>query len=131
MATIRGERWEGTFNHDWSIEDASATDFVRGLDQLDARVHTLVTVRREGEQHLSIGGGAGQYVVYATFDNERFWSLIRSEPATGIVMPNAGGQEGDYPASQVVTKEQARGAGLASSPQASSMPRSSGKRRNY
>ena len=108
-----GDRWDGALNHEWRIEHASSADFEHALDRLDAKVHTLITVQREGEQHLAIGGGAGQYVVYATFDNERFWSLLRAQAATGVVMLNAGGQEGDYPASQVVTREQARRAGLA------------------
>jgi hypothetical protein len=107
-----GDRWDGVLNHDWRIEHASSADFEQALDRLDAKVHTLITVQREGEQHLAIGGGAGQYVVYATFDNEQFWSLLRALPATGTVMLNAGAQEGDYPASQVVTMAQARSAGL-------------------
>lgn len=113
MAMLHGDRWEGMLNHEWRVDRASSADLELALDQLDARSHTMVTILREGEQHLTIGGGAGQYVVYATFDSEQFWNLLHSQPATGTILLNAGGQEGDYPAEQVVTKEQALVAGIA------------------
>ena len=112
MAWIHGDHWEGLLNHEWRIDRASPPDLERALDRLDARTYTMVTIQGDGEQHLTIGGGAGQYVVYATFDNEAFWNLLRPQPATGTVLLNAGGQEGDFPAAQVVSKEQARVAGL-------------------
>ena len=112
MAIIHGDRWQGVLNHEWRIDRASPVDLESVLDRLDARTHTIITIQGEGEQHLTIGGGAGQYVVYATFDNDQFWNLLRSQPASGTILLNAGGQEGDYPAEQVVTKEQARAAGL-------------------
>ncbi len=108
---IDGDRWEGVVNHGWIVDHASSTDLNRAIDRLDARIYTIVTIQVDGERHLTIGGGAGQYVVYATFDNEEFWNLIRSEPSAGTVRLNAGGQEGDFPAAQVVNKEQARAAG--------------------
>lgn len=113
MAMIYGDRWEGVLNHEWRIDRASSADLARALERLDARTQTIVTIQGDGEQHLTIGGGAGQYVVYATFDNDQFWNLLRSQPASGTILLNAGGQEGDYPAQQIVTKEQALGAGLA------------------
>ena len=98
MAVIHGDRWKGVLNHEWRIECASSADLERALDQLDARTRTTVTIHCDGEQHLTIGGGAGRHVVYATFDNDQFWNLLRSQPATGMILLNAGGQEGDYPA---------------------------------
>lgn len=112
MAMIHGDRWQGVLNHEWRIDRASPSDLEHALDQLDGRIHTMLSIQGEGEHHLAIGGGAGQYVVYATFDNEQFWNLQRSQPASGTILLNAGGQEGDYPAEQVVTKEQARAAAL-------------------
>ncbi|NTX39367.1 MULTISPECIES: Imm1 family immunity protein [unclassified Myxococcus] len=113
MAMIHGDRWEGLMLHEWKVDRASSADLERALDRLDARSHTMVTILQEGEQHLTMGGGAGQFVVYATFDNNQFWNLLRSQPATGTTLLNVGGQEGDYPAEQIVTKEQALAAGLA------------------
>jgi hypothetical protein len=110
---ILGDHWEGVLNREWSIDEASSADLDRALDQLDALTYTMVTIQADGERHLTIGGGAGQYVVYATFDNEEFWNLLRSQPTVGTVLLNAGGQQGDFPTAHVVDKEQARAAGRA------------------
>ena len=111
MRRIRGDRWDGVLNHEWDVDRASVEDFDRALDRLDARIYTMLTIEGSGEQHLTIGGGAGRYVVYATFGNEEFWNLLCGKSATGTILLNAGGQEGDFPATQVVSKEQAGAAG--------------------
>jgi Immunity protein Imm1 len=111
MRRILGDHWEGVLNHEWTVEEASSADLDRALERLDARIYTMITVQLGGEQHLTIGGGAGQYVVYATFDNEVFWNLLRPQPIVGTVLLNVGGQQGDFLAAQVVDKQQARVAG--------------------
>lgn len=108
---IHGDCWDGIDNTEWHVLSASAEDLDQALDRLDARTYTMLTIAGDGEQHLAIGGGGGRYVVYATFDNERFWNLLRSEPVDGVELVTAGGQEGEYPAMQVVTLSQARAAG--------------------
>lgn len=110
---IHGDCWDGVLNHEWHIDGASPEDMERALERLDARTYTMLTIQGDGEQHLTIGGGAGRYVVYATFDNEEFWNLLSTQRADGVVLLNAGGQEGDYPANQIVSLEQARVAGQA------------------
>jgi hypothetical protein len=107
---IVGDRWSGASASQWSIEAPTHEDLDRVLGQLDAETYTMVTLHAGEGHHLAIGGGRGQYVVYATFDNERFWSLVRGGAATGTIVLNAGGQEGDYAAEQVVDQDQARGA---------------------
>jgi hypothetical protein len=57
----------------------------------------MLTIVGDGESHLTIGGGAGQYVVYAAFDNEVFWNLFRPQDASGRIILVGGGQEGDFP----------------------------------
>jgi hypothetical protein len=110
--TLSGDRWDGDYNFEWRDEGASRNEFEYALGRLDAKTYTLLTIHAEGDAHLTIAGGNGQYVVYATFDNEDFWNLIRSEDAGGTVILNAGGQEGDYPARQVVGMPEAHVAGL-------------------
>jgi hypothetical protein len=113
MAVLRivSDKWEGVMNHEEEIERPTPADFGHLLDRLDARTYTMIVLDAGGEHHLTIGGGAGQYVVYATFDNEEFWNLLRPELVAGTIMLNAGGQEGDYPAAQVVDKAYAAQAG--------------------
>ncbi len=110
---IAGDRWQALVDHEWRVDSASAADFDRVLDRLDAHVYTLITIHAEGGKHLAIGGGDGRYVVYATFDDEVFWNLLSTNPGTGTVLLSAGGQEGDFPAERIVSKEQARAAGHA------------------
>ena len=105
--TMVGDHWEGTRATEWEIEAPDAADLERAVRRLDAVVYTLVIVVAGAEHHLTVGGGAGNYVVVVTFDNQVFFTLLRSEYADGIVMVNAGGQEGDYPADQVVGATQA------------------------
>lgn len=108
---IRGDCWDGVLNHEWHIDAPTVDEFEHALQRLDARCFTMLTIQGDGVLHMTIGGGAGRYVVYATFDNEEFWNLLCREPAKGIILLNAGGQEGDFPATHVVSIEQACAAG--------------------
>jgi hypothetical protein len=105
------DHWDGVFNREEIVETPTTADFDRLLDRMDGQIHTMIMLRRENDAHMGIGGGSGKYVVYAAFDNETFWNLIAPEREPGTVMLNAGGQEGEYPARQVVTQDRARQAG--------------------
>lgn len=107
---IHGDRWNGVMNVEWHIDAPSFDDVNRALDRLDAKTYTMLTLQGVGEQHMTIGGGAGRYVVYATSDNEEFWNLLSPGAGDDIVLLNVGGQQGDYPARQVVDLVQARAA---------------------
>jgi hypothetical protein len=108
---IHGDCWNGVLNEEWAIDQASSADFDHALERLDACTYTMLVIEGDDEQYLIIGGGSSQYVVCATFDNEESWNLLSAEAMPGTVLLNVGGQEGDYPAVQVVNMEQARTAG--------------------
>jgi Immunity protein Imm1 len=90
------ENWVGNQNQgrveslqDWTNVEASIKD-------LDGHQKTLVTLETDGEAHMTIGGGTGKYVVYATFDNETFHypvELSKPDLPESLVV---GGQEGVY-----------------------------------
>lgn len=109
---IHGDRWDGLENEEWRIENPSRADLEQALLRLDGRVFTMVIVAGLGEKHLSVGGGDGRYVVYATFDNLDFWNLLRPKALEEVVLVNCGGQEGEFPAKQVVSIDQAKAAGI-------------------
>jgi hypothetical protein len=113
MADLSCDSWDGFTSLNERVGDASVADLVRALETLDATSHTMVTVSFGDAKHLAIGGGAGQYVVYATFDTEEFWNLRRAPPIKGIVVLNVGGHVGTYPASHVVGLDQAKAAACA------------------
>lgn len=110
---LSGDQWIGVYNQEWQHESPSSNAFSGALRNLDALKHTMLTIHANDEAHLTIAGGNGRYVVYATFDNEEFWNLLGTDTSTEMVMLNAGGQEGDFPARQVVDLNQAMSAGLA------------------
>ena len=89
--------------------DAPTAEVLRAaFDRLDGRRHTLLTLQGEGERHLAVGGGPDRFVVYMTEDNLCFYNLVTAVAAddqTESVV--AGGQEGDYPSAQVITKSMA------------------------
>ena len=113
---LLSDHWEDVRNYEEIVETPTTDDFDRLLNRMDGQVYTMILLQREGDAHMGIGGGDGKYVVYATFDNETFWNLIGPEGPEGeprAIMLNAGGQEGEYPARQVVSQDRARQAGHA------------------
>jgi hypothetical protein len=106
---IDGDCWEGRACDHWEVADATFADVERALERLDAKTWTLMTIGGPDELHLGIGGGGGQYVIYAgSAGEEELWDLVSAQPRDGVVMLTIGGQEGDYPARQIVDLEQAR-----------------------
>jgi Immunity protein Imm1 len=104
--------WEGPSDHGGNIADPSLFDVVMAIERLDGRHYTLVTLMGDGDAHLAVGGGAyGQYIVYATFDNVRFFTLMsRGQPDCKVLLC-VGGQEGDYSKNIVVGLPAALAAG--------------------
>jgi hypothetical protein len=113
MRVIRivGDRWEGTTNHEWTVEAPALDAFETALSRLDGTTFTEIVLDGGQGRHLAIGGGGGRYVVYAAVANDEFVNLLHCNPRDGTVKLTAGGQEGDYPARRVVTIEEARDAG--------------------
>lgn len=98
IAKFSVENWEGDRNkcliqivRDW-------TEIATAIKELDGHRKTLVTLEADSETHMAVGGGAGKYVVYLTFDNETFHYLVDlSQPDLDNSL-TVGGQEGVYPA---------------------------------
>jgi Immunity protein Imm1 len=68
------------------------------ISQLDGHHKTLVTLESEGETHMAVGGGKGKYLVYLTFDNERFHYVVEPSESDTDENLTVGGQEGTFPA---------------------------------
>jgi Immunity protein Imm1 len=107
---ISGDLWVGNDSREWKVLRASHNDVDEAIEQLDGKRKTMVIVHGEGEKQLVVGGGAGGYVVYVSFNDDKFWNLASKTPKEGKALLFIGGQEGEYPGSTIVTKEQARAA---------------------
>jgi hypothetical protein len=95
--------WQGPSDRGDHIADPSLHDIVTAIEGLDGKCRTLAMLTGDGDAHLAVGGGAnGQYVVYATFDNMRFFTLMAPGQPDSKVLLCAGGQEGDYSRNIVV-----------------------------
>lgn len=97
------DEWEGVHCRELPIDDPSLADIEAALRALDARVRTMLILHCDDGSQLVVGGGGGSYVVYIAEDEERFRNLVNSsaESRPPVVL-RVGGQEGDYPARQVV-----------------------------
>jgi hypothetical protein len=76
---------------------------IRALDNRERNDVYLTPAPAEPETYLCIGGGAGRYVVAGAVCNEEFPMLL--DPSRAAEPPErltVGGQEGEYPAPQVV-----------------------------
>jgi hypothetical protein len=111
--SLSGDCWNGVNMDQWVIENPSIGDLERCLRRLDAEVYTILTIEGSGDAYLMFGGGAGQYIVCATWNREEFWSLINPDAETGTFLINAGGQQGDYRKREVVEFDTALAAGLS------------------
>ena len=105
---ITADKWIGVKTDDEVIATPTVDDLHRVIEALDADVKTSVFLKGENGAYMAIGGGLGKYVVFVSPSDQKFWNLIAREGATNeTVSIVIGGQEGDYPARQVVDKNAA------------------------
>jgi len=102
---VVADRWAGVLCDEDEIQTPTLDDVLRLIAALDAKTHTMVTLFGSDNSYLCIGGGSGRYVVYASTPDEQLWNLLLdSDDRKGMVLLNAGGQEGDFPVRQVLDK---------------------------
>lgn len=107
MVVITDE-WSDVNSRETTLKDATWADVARLIKRLDARKHTIVSLKIDDDNHLTVGGGNGRFIVTVTAGGDRFFDLVPAEPDdTSSVRLNVGGQEGEYPADQVVDEETA------------------------
>jgi hypothetical protein len=97
------ENRTGDRNHEEVIIARDWEAIETAIRELDGQRKTLVTLEADDETQMAIGGGnENSYIVYATFDNEEFYSLIdRSRIGTDRSI-FVGGQTGIYPAKSCI-----------------------------
>lgn len=102
---ITADKWIGVSTEDEVVVSPDLEDLHRTIEALDAEIKTSVFLKAETGAYMAIGGGHDQYVVYISPADQEFWNLIADEAdANGTISLVIGGQDGDYPARQVVDK---------------------------
>jgi hypothetical protein len=113
VTKLVADAWHGIYDTGGEVENPSLGDVEYAIERLDGRTHTLVMLGTSSEAHMAVGGGAEQHVVYVTHDNRSFWSLMSPRAPEQLIRLNVGGQEGEFPATKVVTRELAMKAARA------------------
>ena len=91
-----------------SLLEPKWADVASAVHAMDGLTNTSITLGEPQEgipvamPYMAIGGGAGEYFVYVTFDDTRFYILINSEAAQGIGKLVVGGQMGEFPLREIV-----------------------------
>ena len=97
-----------------SIEDGDAYDLIadpewervlEAIRDMNGKEHTLICLEGERKKHLTIGGGPDVFVVYATGDEEAFFTAIGPDKAGGTVDMTVGQQTAKYSAELLVAQE--------------------------
>jgi len=90
----------------FALSSPSVPDIEKAIRRLDGKHFSLVVIYGDGEAHMAIAGGnSDQYIVSASYDNERFFTPENSDKDTKPVYLFAGGQRGDYPENMVTNLE--------------------------
>lgn len=104
---IVADRWTGVLCEEDEVFSPSIDDLDCVIEALDCKIRTLVSLYGQNDTYLCVGGGGGQYVAYASTSDGQLWNLLSNKSdCMDVVLLNAGGQEGDFPARQVVDKQQ-------------------------
>lgn len=102
------DEWSGVNSRESTFKDATWADVARLIKRLDACKYSIVNLKIDDDNHLTVGGGNGRFIVTVTLDGNRFFDLVRAAPTdTSIIRLNVGGQEGEYPADQIVDEDTA------------------------
>ena len=90
---LSADFWRGAIDDGRDVTDPSLEDIAKAIKRLDGHRHTMAILKGDGEAYLAVGGGAdGQYVVFATFDNKRFFTLMSPRQSDSKVLLCVGGQ---------------------------------------
>jgi hypothetical protein len=103
---ITADNWSNEVTNDEVIISPTVADLHRVIDLLDADVRTSVFLYGDNGAYLAIGGGNGQYIVYVAPSDKQFWNLTSNEAdESEMISLVVGGQESEYDARQIVTKD--------------------------
>lgn len=100
------DQWRGLNCDEIEIDCPVFKDIADAIDCLNAENRTIVTIFGHLGAYLTIGGGAGQYVIYASLSDGDLWNVVSSDcpDSEELVMLNAGGQEGYFKSKYIVDR---------------------------
>jgi Immunity protein Imm1 len=97
-----------------SIEDGDAYELVtdpewervgEAIKEMNGKEHTIICLQGESKIHMTIGGGPDVFVVYASDDDETFYTAFDPGQSAGSADLNVGQQTNKYPLELLVGKD--------------------------
>ena len=105
---IVADRWAGERCHEETFFNPTFDGALALIDGLDAETRTLLSLYAKNKTHLTVGGGGnGQYFVYVSSYNQ-FCNLLSSAANDDFIVIHAGGEPRQFPARQVVDRNQVK-----------------------
>jgi hypothetical protein len=103
---LKMEVWHGRSVTTELIENPTWQEVRHSILKLDAAERTLLALEGWGSTCLLIGGGEGRFVVSFT-DSERLTYTLTNDLECGAesTLLNIGGQVGNYPTYEVISKD--------------------------
>jgi Immunity protein Imm1 len=97
VTTLRTDLWEGVRCKDGELLNPSWLAIECAIKNLDGEYRTIASIEGTGAVRLVVGGGAqGKYIVWVTFDDTEFHTLLSSDRSAEKTLLRIGGQDGDY-----------------------------------
>lgn len=97
-----------------SIEDGDAYELVtdpewervgEAIKEMNGKEHTVICLQGESKIHMTIGGGPDVFVVYASDDDETFYTAFDPGNSGGSADLTVGQQANKYPLELLVGKD--------------------------
>ena len=97
-----------------SIEDGDAYELItdpewervgEAIKEMNGKEHTIICLEGDGRLQMTIGGGPDVFVVYATADQETFFSAVDPQKSGDNVEITVGQQTNKYPTELLVGKD--------------------------
>ena len=97
-----------------SIEDGDSYELVtdpewekvgEAIKEMNGKEHTVICLQGESKIHMTIGGGPDVFVLYASDDDETFYTAFDPGQGGGSADLNVGQQTNKYPLELLVGKD--------------------------
>jgi hypothetical protein len=93
-------------NLDNVVNNPSPAEIVESIRTLDGEEETLITIDAGAEvPHMGIGGGPIYFIVYATYDNLKFFTALGDKHETKEIELVVGGELASYSLRVCVTRQ--------------------------
>jgi Immunity protein Imm1 len=107
VRTLFTDHWIGVRSRETAIEAPTEEQLLDAVRRLDGHQRTLVSCNLLDGRNFMVGGGPTHYVVCLGDPETQHYDTLPGAGGDEWIAIRAGGQDGDYPAKEVVDRAQA------------------------